>query len=69
MPLVIRMFEKFKMWLDGQFICKKCKKTVYSLGTFGFGEIICPSCFNGEKEFLFLDKSYWLNRFISKLVN
>jgi len=32
---------------------------------FGFGEAICPSCYNGEQPFLFLDDSFFLNRIIS----
>lgn len=33
---------------------------------FGFGEIICPVCYNAEEEFMFIDTSYWLNRIMAK---
>jgi hypothetical protein len=32
--------------------------------TFGYGEAICPDCYNGEKKFIFLDNSFILNRLI-----
>jgi len=35
--------------------------------SFGYGEAICPDCYKGEKNFLFFDKGYWLNRIISHL--
>ena len=34
--------------------------------SFGYGEAICPSCYDGEYNFIFLDKSYWLNRLLSR---
>jgi hypothetical protein len=37
--------------------------------SFGFGEIICPNCYNHEEEFIFLDESYLLNKLIVKNVN
>ena len=36
---------------------------------FGFGEAICPNCYNGEQPFLFFDDSYWLNRITAHLLN
>ena len=36
--------------------------------SFGYGEAICPNCYKGEEEFIFLDKSYWLNRILSSLI-
>jgi predicted DsbA family dithiol-disulfide isomerase len=36
--------------------------------SFGYGEVICPDCYNGEEQFIFLDKSYWLNRFLAHLL-
>jgi len=32
--------------------------------SFGYGEAICPNCYNGEKQFIFFDKNYVLNRII-----
>ena len=34
--------------------------------SFGYGETICPNCYDGENNFIFLDKSYWLNRLLSR---
>jgi predicted DsbA family dithiol-disulfide isomerase len=36
---------------------------------FGFGEIICPECYNGEQQFIFLEEKYWLNRITARLLN
>jgi hypothetical protein len=33
--------------------------------SFGYGVTICPRCYEGEKEFIFLDNSFILNRFLS----
>ena len=33
--------------------------------SFGFGEAICPDCYRGERQFLFFDDSYFLNRIIT----
>jgi hypothetical protein len=30
--------------------------------SFGYGEAICPNCYNGEEQFIFFDKNYVLNR-------
>lgn len=35
------------------------------LMSFGYGETICPRCYDGEKQFIFLDDGYWLNRLLS----
>jgi hypothetical protein len=35
--------------------------------SFGFGKVICPLCYNGEKDFVFPDNRYFLNRLISRL--
>jgi len=56
------MFDKFKRWLRGEFVCIKCGKTWYSFGSFGFGRMICPECYEGEQPWFFPDMSYWLNR-------
>jgi len=60
------MFQRFRSWLSGSFECKKCGGNVY-LMSFGYGKTICPRCYEGEKEFIFLDNSYILNRFLSML--
>ena len=33
--------------------------------SFGYGETICPRCYDGEEKFILMDKGYWLNRFLS----
>jgi len=58
------MFEKFNRWLSGAFVCRKCKEKM-NIMSFGFGETICPHCYDGEEHFIFLDKSYWLNRLLA----
>jgi hypothetical protein len=55
-------------WLTGTFTCIKCGKE-YQTMSFGYGEAICPDCYNGEPSFVFYDKSYWLNRIIAKIPN
>jgi hypothetical protein len=35
--------------------------------SFGYGTGICPSCYDNEENFLFLDKEYWLNRILIRL--
>jgi hypothetical protein len=60
----IEMFEKFHRWLNGSFICKRCGRELYTM-SFGFGEAICPDCYSGERQFLFFDDSYLLNRIIT----
>ena len=44
-----------------------CGRQLY-LMTFGYGEAICPNCYNGEQPFIFLDKSYWLNRIVARFL-
>jgi len=58
------MFDKFKRWLKGEFVCVKCGETWYSIGSFGFGKMICPKCYRGEAEWLWPDMNYWLNRLL-----
>ena len=36
---------------------------------FGYGEAICPDCYDGEQSFLSFDNSYWLNRITAHLLN
>ena len=33
----------------------------------GYGEAICPDCYNGETPFIFYDNRYWLNRILTRL--
>ena len=35
--------------------------------SFGYGEAVCPECYNNEESFLMLDESYWLNRLLLRL--
>jgi len=58
------MFERFNRWLSGSFDCIKCGKHMHIM-SFGYGETICPRCYDGEEKFILMDKSYWLNRFLS----
>jgi hypothetical protein len=60
-------FKKLRLWLSGCFECKHCGKN-YHIMTFGYGQIICPDCYNGEKQFIFFDNTYWLNRILSILL-
>jgi hypothetical protein len=34
--------------------------------SFGYGESICPDCYDGEQPFIFLDDSFWLNRVLAR---
>jgi hypothetical protein len=60
--------SKFSRWLSGSFTCMKCGREFNTM-TFGYGEAICPDCFQGEQQFLFYDQTYWLNRLTAKLIN
>ena len=51
----------------GSFRCIKCEK-IYYLQIFGFGTCICPNCYRGETKFISFDKSYILNRILSRLI-
>ena len=62
------MFERLRRWLGGSFICTKCGKN-YQIFSFGFGDGICPNCYDGEKQFLFFDNSFSLNRVLNRLLN
>lgn len=33
---------------------------------FGYGEVVCPDCYDNEQPFLLLDDSYWLNRLLMR---
>ncbi|MHA2169710.1 MAG: hypothetical protein ACXAB7_07430 [Candidatus Kariarchaeaceae archaeon] len=59
------LFTKINRWLRGSFECKKCGSTFLTFG-FGYGECICPNCYQGESQFLFYDNTFFLNRISSK---
>ena len=61
------LFEKLSSWLKGRFVCKKCGK-VFHIMSLGFGEAICPECFDGEEEFIHFDENYMDKYFLSLLV-
>ena len=52
-------------WLYGVFTCKYCGKQFHVL-SFGFGSVICPDCYKGERSFISLNQDYWLNRLMLK---
>ena len=62
--LVSRLYK----WLGGMFTCVKCHKEVHIM-SFGYGEAICPDCYDGEHPFIFYDCSYLLNRIVTRLNN
>jgi hypothetical protein len=39
-----------------------------NLLSFGYGNAVCPQCFDGEDQIIFLDNTYWLNRLISRFI-
>jgi len=57
-----------RKWLAGEFVCRKCGRLLHTM-SFGFGEAICPDCYDGEQPFLFFDKSYLLNRLLILLLH
>jgi hypothetical protein len=59
--------SKLKSWLSGSFTCRKCGREFNTM-TFGYGEAICPDCYTGERQFLFHDQEYLLNRLTARLV-
>ena len=64
MPLL----SDFSRWLRGSFTCVKCGREVQLL-TFGYGSVICPDCYNGEGNSLFLDDRFLLNRLLLRSLN
>ena len=62
------LFRRFHRWLSGNFTCRKCGREFYTM-CFGYGEAICPDCYQGEQPFLFFDNTYWLNRITAHLLN
>lgn len=63
----IQMFDRFDRWLSGKYECVTCGKD-YQLMSFGYGKTICPNCYNGVEKIISLDKEYWLNRLLSKII-
>jgi DNA-directed RNA polymerase subunit RPC12/RpoP len=61
------MFNKFKRWLSGKYECVTCGND-FQLMTFGYGKTICPNCYHGGEKIISLDQNYWLNRFLSKII-
>ena len=61
MPLL----SDFSRWLHGSFTCVKCGREVRLL-TFGYGEVICPDCYDGEHESIFFDDRFLLNRLLMR---
>ena len=51
------MFDKLRSWLRGEYTCRKCGETVYSVTSFGTGEIICHECYKGEQPFIFPERN------------
>jgi len=51
---VVYLIRRIKKWLRGIFTCRKCGKT-YQLLTFGYGIVICPSCYKGENPFIYFE--------------
>lgn len=62
------MFEKYRRWLKGSFVCRKCGGE-FRVPCFGYGTCVCPNCFNDEQPFLYFDDSYWLNRIVTRLMH
>jgi len=50
-------------WLRSSWVCKKCGKEFHT-ASFGYGTCVCPDCYDGEQSFLFLDKTFLLNKLI-----
>ena len=65
-PKKITTISKIKLWLDGSFVCKKCGNKINTL-SFGYGDAICPNCYEGEDSIIFLDTDFWLNRILHKM--
>jgi hypothetical protein len=59
--------QRLHRWLNGTFVCRECGKKFYTM-FFGYGEAICPECYQGERQFIFFDTNYWLNRISAKVL-
>ena len=62
------MLERLIKWVSGSFDCIKCGKRIQLL-FFGFGETLCPDCYQGEITFIFPDREYLLSRLLLTFVN
>ena len=60
------MFENLHRWLNGVFTCRKCDREFHAF-SLGYGDVICPDCYNGETSFIFYDNTFWLNRLLTRL--
>ncbi len=60
--------KRIHRWLSGSFICKKCEREFHTM-SFGYGEIICPDCYEGERRFISFDDGFWLNRIVAYKIN
>jgi len=60
------MFNNFRRWLNGEFICTPCGK-LFHLMSFGFGDTVCPRCYSGKPPLVRLDKTYILNRILANM--
>jgi hypothetical protein len=61
------VFEKFRLWLEGYFVCVRCGEVFFPF-SFGFGKAICPECYSGERTFMVFDEGFWLNRLMRKFL-
>ena len=61
------MLTNLFKWLNGSFKCKYCGKR-FNVFSFGFGSAICPDCYKGERSFIYLNDTYWLNRLMLKYI-
>ena len=52
-------------WLKSDFQCVRCGKT-YHLYNFGYGKVICPNCYKGEKIWLIYEDKI-MRRFNKKI--
>lgn len=62
------MFERLRRWLDGKLQCRLCGGMFYHM-SLGYGEAICPDCYDGQDRFIFLDINFWLNRLVTRIRN
>ena len=63
-----QFFIKLKKWLQGRFVCIQCGSK-FHINTFGYGTAICPECYNGERDFVFLaKKDFWLNKLVAAVL-
>jgi len=68
MNLIIKiqeLFKNIKIWLEGHFTCISCGRRVF-LYSFGYGKTICPDCYRGQNELIYLNDNFFLNRIMNK---